>query len=69
MLGIETENGVVYPVTYWEDYKRIFELSAKDCVINEMFNDCVNPAITRRKYCHDNCQYKCIHGVDYKKLA
>jgi len=40
----------------------------EDCIINEYFCNSNNPEYYRKKYCKENCNYKCIRGFEYKKI-
>jgi len=53
-----------------EDYKLLekLELPVKNCIINTIFEDARNKLYYRLKYCKENCQYKCIKGLDYKTI-
>jgi len=40
-----------------------------DCIINKMFFNSNQPYLERLKYCDNNCKYKCINKLDYKKTT
>jgi len=38
------------------------------CIINEYFCNSNDPEFYRKKYCNENCNYKCIRGLEYQKI-
>ena len=40
-----------------------------DCIINQMFIDSNDPEFCREKYCKENCNFKCLGGLGYKKIT
>mgnify|MGYP003394673752 FL=1 len=43
-------------------------LPVKDCLVNKAFGGCIDVLGMRRRYCKNNCQFRCLRGKDYKKI-
>ena len=39
----------------------------EDCIIWDMFIDCKDRIKVINKYCHNNCQGKCLKNKEYKR--
>ena len=48
--------------------KKTFEIK-KDCIIKEYFIDSNDPQYYQTEYCAKNCEYGCMIGKQYKKMA
>jgi len=41
---------------------------AKDCIIHNYFKDANHRKYYIQEYCRKNCNYRCLKGLNYKKL-
>ena len=64
-----TADDFVYFLESSENKVKDLDLPKQDCRINKVFSDCKNEDLKRREYCLLNCGFKCLRGLDYKKLA
>ena len=48
---------------------KALSLPTTDCCINDTFIDAVEEDFLRLQYCFKNCGFKCLQGLEYKKIS